>query len=316
MEMHEPRLIADIGGTNTRFAVGQAGRFEHMLVLRNAEHATFQDAARHFLDRLPDGMRVSKAALAVAARASGDVVSLTNYHWSFSIERVRDELGLSELRVINDFEAIARAVPYLGADARMAIGPSGPAARHGPIAVVGPGTGLGVAGLIPAGDDWIAVPTEGGHVTMTAATREEGRILDLLRERWDHVSAERVLSGPGLENLYTALRLLDGAGLEPLSAAEITAAMVKGNDPYSSRAFELFCCMLGTMAGNVALTFGASGGVYVAGGILPRFKDAFAGSGFRARFEQKGRLSAVLQSIPTYLIVHPQPALSCLAALK
>lgn len=314
--MHEPRLIADIGGTNTRFAIGQGGRFAHLLELRNAEYATFQDAARHFLDRLPDRTRVSKAALAVASEVSGDVVSLTNCPWSFSIARVRDELGLSELRVINDFEAIARAVPYLGADDRMVIGPSDPAARVGPIAVLGPGTGLGVAGLIPAGDGWIAIPTEGGHVTMAAATREEGRVLDLLRERWDHVSAERVLSGPGLENLYTALRVLDGAGSEPLSAAEITAAMAGGNDPYSVRAFELFCCMLGTVAGNVALTFGATGGVYVAGGILPRFKDAFAASGFRARFEQKGRLRAVLQSIPTYLIVHPQPALSCLAMLK
>jgi glucokinase len=314
--MHEPRLIADIGGTNTRFAVGQAGRFDHMLELRNAEHATFQDAARHFLDQLPNGMRVSKAALAVAGGTSGDVVSLTNYHWSFSVARVRDELGLAELRVINDFEAIAMAVPYLGTDERVVVGPDDLPVRRGPIALVGPGTGLGVAGLIPTRDGWSVVPTEGGHSTMAAATCEEGRVLDLLRKRWDHVSAERVLSGPGLENLYVALRLLDGASSKPLSAAEITAAMVGGEDPYSGRAFELFCRMLGTVAGNVALTFGATGGVYVAGGILLRFKDAFAASGFRARFEQKGRLSAYLRSVPTYLIVHPQPALIGLATLE
>lgn len=316
MEMHEPRLIADIGGTNSRFAVGQAGRFTHVLELRNAEHASFQDAARYFLSRLPRGMQISQAALAVASRVSGDVVSLTNCHWSFSIAALRDELAFSELRVINDFEAIAMAVPYLGLEERMVIGPDNLAATHGPIAVVGPGTGLGVAGVIPASDGWIAVATEGGHVTMAAATREEARILDILRERWDHVSAERVLSGPGLENLYTALRVLDGAGSAPLGAAEISAAMLDRNDPYSARAFELFCCMLGTVAGNLALTFGAKGGVYIAGGILPRFKEAFAASGFRARFERKGRLSALLQSVPTYLIVHPQPALSCLARLQ
>jgi glucokinase len=151
---------------------------------------------------------------------------------------------------------------------------------------------------------------------MAAATCEEGRVLDLLRKRWDHVSAERVLSGPGLENLYVPLRLLDGASAKPLSAAEITAAMVGGEDPYSGRAFELFCGMLGTVAGNIALTFGATGGLYVAGGILLRFKDAFAASGFRARFEQKGRLSTYLRSVPTYLIVHPQPALIGLATLE
>jgi glucokinase len=314
--MHEPRLIADIGGTNTRFAVGRAGRFEHVLELRNAEHATFQEAARHFLGRLPAGMRVTKAALAVAGGTSEDLVSLTNYDWSFSVARVRDELGLSAVRVINDFEAIAMAVPYLGADERMVIGPDNLPVRRGPIALIGPGTGLGVAGLIPATDGWIVVPTEGGHSTMPAATCEEGRVLDLLRKRWDHVSAERVLSGPGLENLYEALRLLDGAGSGPLSAPGITSAMLGGKDPYSGRAFELFCAMLGTVAGNIALTFGATGGVYVAGGILVRFKDAFAASGFRKRFEQKGRLSPYLQSIPTYLIVHPQPALIGLATLE
>jgi glucokinase len=217
--------------------------------------------------------------------------------------------------VLNDFEAIAMAAPYLATNERMVIGPADLPTRRGPIALVGPGTGLGVAGLIPKSDGWIVVPTEGGHSTMVAATCEEGRVLDILRERWAHVSAERVLSGPGLENLYAALRFLDGAVPKPLSAREITAAMVAGEDKYSSRAFELFCRMLGTFAGNLALTFGATGGIYIAGGILLRFKKVFAASGFRARFEQKGRLSTYLQSIPTCLIVHPQPALVGLATL-
>jgi glucokinase len=312
MAVNELQLIADIGGTNTRFAVGQAGRFEHLCELRNAEHATFLDAARHFLAGLPKGMRISKGALAVAGLTSQDVVKLTNYDWSFSIGRTRDELGLSQLRVLNDFEATALAVPYLGTDERLVIGHDLPVDR-GRIAVIGPGTGLGIAGLIPASDGWVVVPSEGGHSTMPAATREEGRLLDLLRERWGHVSAERVLSGQGLENLYVALRTLDGADPEPLSAAEITAAM--GEDPYCGQAFELFCTMLGTVAGNAALMYGATGGVYVAGGILPRFKDAFAASGFRARFEQKGRLSIYLRSVPTYLVVHPEPALLGLATL-
>jgi glucokinase len=309
-----PQLIADVGGTNTRFAIGEAGRFEHMRELRNAEHASFQDAARCFLAGLPEGMRISRGALAVAGWASGDVVSLTNHHWSFSIGRTRDELGLSELRVFNDFEATAMAVPYLGTAERLVIGADLPVDR-GRIVLIGPGTGLGVAGLIPITDGWVVVPSEGGHSTMPAATREEGRVLDLLREHWGHVSAERVLSGPGLKNLYAALRILDGTIPEPLSAAEITAAAVERRDPCCSRALDLFCSMFGTVAGNVALMFGATSGVYVAGGILLRVKDAFAASGFRARFEQKGRLSTYLQSIPTYLVVHPQPALMGLATL-
>jgi glucokinase len=308
------RLLADIGGTNTRFAVGEADRLERLHVLRNADYATFQEAARGFLTSLPKEMRISRAALAIAGRTTGDTVHLTNHHWTFSIDRAREELGLSELRVVNDFEAAALAIPHLAPADRLTVGPERPD-RHGPIALVGPGTGLGVAALIPSSNDWIVVPSEGGHGTMPAATHEEARVLDLLRRRWHHVSAERVLSGPGLENIHAACRELEGLDPLPLTAADITAAAVKQEDSCCSHAFKMFCEMLGTFAGNLALTFRATGGVYVAGGILLRLKEGFAASGFRTRFEQKGRLRNYLCEIPTYLIVHPQPALKGLITL-
>jgi glucokinase len=309
-----PRLLADIGGTNTRFAIGEADRLAHLRVLRNDEYATFQDAARGFLATLPKEMRILRAALAIAGRTEGDKVRLTNHHWEFSIDRAREELGLSELRVLNDFEAAALAVPHLAPADRLTIGPER-ADRHGPMVLVGPGTGLGVAALIPISHGWLVVPSEGGHGTMPPATEEEASVLDLVRKDWGHASAERVLSGPGLENIHAACRKLKGLDPMPLSAADITAAAVAGSDPCCSHVFQMFCDMLGTVAGNFALTFRSTGGVYMAGGILLQLKDAFAASGFRVRFEQKGRLSGYLCEIPTYLIVHPQPALKGLTTL-
>jgi glucokinase len=306
------KLIGDIGGTNARFAISKKGGFDHLRVLPTGSYASMQDAARAYIAGLPSGLRPSKAALAVAGPISGGRATLTNSGWSFSIEQAQSELDLANLIVVNDFEATALAIQYLRVTDREVIGtPVSPA--YGPIGVIGPGTGLGVATLVPTAGGWLQVPGEGGHATMAPATCEEGRILDLLRDRFGHVSAERILSGPGLENLYQAVCELGGVVAQSLSATEISASAVAGRDRNCARALDLFCAMLGTVAGNLALTVGATGGVYIGGGILPRLKQHFAGSGFRPRFEEKGTLSPYVKAIPTYLILHPHPALLGLA---
>jgi glucokinase len=313
-EMQPAKLIADIGGTNARFAIARDGTIAHARVLPTAAFPTLQAAAREFLSGLPADLRVTRAALDLAGPVVGDHARLTNGVWSFSISQVKAELGFDELVVLNDFAAAALGIPLLDPSDYIAIG-GGVRDPRGPIGVIGPGTGLGVAGLVFADGRWVVLPGEGGHGTMPAATREEGAILDLLRDRLGHVSAERVLSGHGLQNLHTALCTLAGVTPPPLTDHEITAAALAGSDATSARVLDLFCEMLGTVAGNLALTLGASGGVFLIGGILPRFAGRFAASGFRARFEAKGRLAEYMRAIPTYLVTHDNPALLGLAGL-
>jgi glucokinase len=185
-----------------------------------------------------------------------------------------------------------------------------------PIAVLGPGSGLGASALTPDGGRWSPLTGEGGHVTMPAATARENAVLDWMRRRFDHVSAERCLSGPGLVNLYNALAGIDGVPAAPYTAAQITDPATAALDPLCREATAMFCAMLGTVAGDLALTLGAKGGVYIAGGIVPRLGPRFVESGFRARFEAKGRLSSYVAAIPTYVVTHPLPAfLGCAAVL-
>jgi glucokinase len=313
------RLIADIGATYARFAIAAAEqKIEHMKVYKTCECESLFEAVRHYLnDPILHGVpRPTQAALAIAAPISGDRVVMMNKEWSFSHQALEAELGV-KVRLYNDFLAVALGIPYLHPnDDKLVLGEAVPES-DGPIAVIGPGSGLGVAGLIHTVDGWINIASEGGHATIAAATREESQVLDLLRLRWGHVSAERVLSGPGLENLYDALCTVHGVVSSKVTAKEITTALLKPEVTHAhspcpllcAKAFEFFCDMLGTVAGNLALTLGATAGVYIAGGILPRVKDQFAASNFRNRFEQKGRLTPYMKSIPTYLLLHPAPAL-------
>lgn len=240
---------------------------------------------------------------------------MTNKAWSFSIEELKRSLGLASLTVVNDFAATARAIPDLPEKDRFAIGAVSGEAR-GAIGVIGPGTGLGVSALVPNGSDWVLVAGEGGHTTLAASTEEEFAIVQLLRRRWNHVSAERVLSGAGLVNLYEALCAIDGIEPLMLSPADVTKRAMDKSDEICVRAFARFCEFLGSVAGDLALTVGALGGVYIAGGILLRFKEAFAASAFRQRFESKGRFASMLARIPTYLILEESPALLGLANMR
>ncbi|EME67817.1 glucokinase [Paramagnetospirillum caucaseum] len=314
--MTEFVLVADIGGTHARFAlVGADGEAINPVVLRCADYEGPAPAIKAYLADQAGGAAPRRGAFAVASVIDGDRIELTNCPWRFSIETTRQALGLERLEVINDFTAVALSVRHLKPGHLVAVG--GGAARPGsPVAVLGPGTGLGVSALVPsASGEWIALDTEGGHVTMAAATEREARILERLRGQFDHVSAERVLSGQGLVNLYQAIAALSGHQAVFSTPDVISKRGLDGSCPISREAMETFFAMLGTVAGNLALSLGAKGGVFVAGGILPRMADAFRLSSFRTRFEAHGRFQPYLAGIPTWLIVHPLPAFVGLAEL-
>ena len=310
-------LVGDVGGTWARFGlVGADGAVHRAAVRACADHAGLAEALDAYLDGPARGVRPRRAAISVACPVTGDQVSLTNHPWSFSVETLRRRFGFETLAVVNDFSAVARGVPHLGESDRLQIGGGRPAAGAA-IAVLGPGTGLGVSGLVPAGGGWAVVEGEGGHATMAATGRREARILAEVAREFGHVSAERVLSGPGLVSLHDALRRLDGE--EPLgpgpTAKDIVAQGAGQRSPRCGEVLDLAAQLLGTFAADVALTLGARGGVYIGGGLVPRYAHRFANSGFRRRFEDKGRFSDYLAAIPTYLIVHELPAFLGLASL-
>ena len=308
-------LIADIGGTNVRFALVAAdGGIGADTVLQCADFAGPDDAARAFL-AMRDGAKPTCGAFAVASPITGDVIEMTNSAWRFSVHHVQRQLGLDQLQVVNDFTAAALSVPHLSAQHLLKLG-GGDAVVGAPIAVLGPGTGLGVSGLVAdANGQWTALATEGGHVTMAAADDTEAQILAQLRHRFGHASAERALSGPGLLNLYEAVAALQGLPASYSTAEAVSSHGLDGSCPLCRQALSMFFAMLGTVAGNLALSLGARGGVYIAGGILPRMSQAFFASEFRRRFEAKGRFAAYLSAVPTWLVTHPEPAFAGLAAL-
>ena len=309
-------LVGDIGGTNARFGlVSPDGAILHTSTFAGSEFADIGAAIEAYLGQR-GGLPAPRAgALAIAAVLTGDLVRMTNHPWHFSIAALQRRLGFERLLVINDFTAVALALPRLAAADRMPVGGGAPVAGR-PLAVLGPGSGLGASGLIRCGDRWVALTAEGGHRTMAPVTQREDAVLALMRRQFDHVSAERVLSGPGLVNLYNSLAALDGVPAASYTAAQITDREIAAADPLCGEATAMFCAMLGTVAGDQALTLGAQGGIYIAGGIVPRLGQRFVDSGFRQRFEAKGRLRPYLAAIPCYVVTHKLPAfLGCAAAL-
>jgi len=313
-------LVGDIGATNARFGlIAPGGALLYTHTYACDEFPTIDEAIRTFLETRGDLPMPQVGALAIAAAITGDRIRMTNHPWSFSVQALRDRLGLEQLVAINDFTAVALSLPLLGDEDRMLVG-GGAAQPHRTIAVLGPGSGLGASGLVPMGPaadaEWVALSGEGGHATMPPGTERESAVLDLMRRRFDHVSVERCLSGPGLVNLYLGLATLDGIPAAQYTPAQITDPEIGAQDPLCHEATEMFCAMLGTVAGNIALTLGAQGGVYIAGGIVPKLGSRFAESEFRERFEAKGRMRPYLAAIPTYVITHRLPAfLGCAAEL-
>jgi glucokinase len=297
-------LLADIGGTNARFALldsGEIGPVEHTRV---ADHATIADAIAAFLARHPAGGSPDAAILDVAGPIENNRATLTNSAWTIDAADLQKIFGFRAVHLLNDFEALAWSLPALGSSDLFSLGEQR-LTIGAPMLVVGPGTGFGVSCFVPRGTTSFAIVTEAGHATLPAASEREARIIDHLRERFGHVSIERALSGPGLENLYDAVAAVDGVQVQNRDAASIAKAALDGSCGVSRAALDTFCSMLGAVCGNLALTFGAHGGVYIAGGIVPRFVDHLAGSDFLKRFESKGRFEAYLRNIPTNIIVRP-----------
>lgn len=304
-------MIADVGGTYTRLGILTAAGPAHVKVGENAASANLIVLLESYLQTVPASDHPTRGAIAVASPVTGDWVEMTNLNWRFSITDLKSRLKLDPLRVINDFMALALALPHLTADAVVQIG-GGKAARGGAVAVVGPGTGLGVSGLLPCDGAHVPITGEGGHVSLAAHDEEEDRVLEWFRRRYGRVSAERVLSGQGLVDLY---HCLCGGAPDPAISPEAVIALARlREDPFAVRTLETFFSFLGETAGDIALILGARGGVYLAGGILPRVPDMLASSPFRARFEDKGRFRRYMAEIPSFVITAPYPAFTGLQA--
>ncbi len=309
-----PRLLGDIGGTNARFALVRepGGPVEDIRTLPGANYPGPAEAIEAYLAQI-GGVRPLVGAIGIANPIDGDRIKMTNHTWAFSIEAVRAQLGLQALTFINDFTALALSLPKLPSGELVQIG-GGAREADAAIGVLGPGTGLGVSGLIPVGERFIPLSGEGGHVTMAAATAEEAAVIREAGREFPHVSAERLISGPGLITLHEALAAVRSLPPQGKTAPEIVDGALNGKDALARDSVNMFCAMLGTIAGNLALTLGARGGVFIGGGIVPRLGDMFKDSAFRQRFEAKGRFAAYLQSIPVFVIHSPYPALIGAAA--
>jgi glucokinase len=289
-------LVGDVGGTNARLALCDvdSGEISRAKTYSGLDYPTLEAVVRVYLDET--GAEVEDGCIAIACPITGDWVAMTNHTWEFSIAE------------INDFTAVSMAIPMLKKEHLTQFG-GGEPVEGKPIAVYGAGTGLGVAHLVHVDKRWVSLPGEGGHVDFAPNSEEEGIILEELRSEIGHVSAERVLSGPGLVNLYRAIVKSDGRLPENLQPKDITERALEDSCIDCRRALSLFCVIMGRFGGNLALTLGTFGGVYIAGGIVPRFLDFFTASGFRGGFEDKGRFKSYVQDIPVYLIVHDNPGL-------
>ena len=303
-----PRLLADIGATHARFALETApGVLRQTAVLRCDEFSGIVPLLNAYL-HAHGGERIAHAAFAMANPISGDLVRMTNRAWQFSTDEVRRTMGWSTLLIVNDFTALAMALPGLQAGDVLQVG-GGKPAPHAVAGVLGAGTGLGVSGVIPTADGFITLGSEGGHVNFAPADEREFAILQYAWREWPHVSNERILSGPGMELVYRALAERNNVDAPTRTAAEIVSCALEENDALCLEVLECFAGMLGGAAANLAVTLGAFGGIFIGGGIVPRIAQWFASSPFRARFEAKGRFTDYLAQIPTYVIMTPNPAL-------
>ena len=329
------KLVADIGGTNARFGLAQSApdqsvsaragtarhaRVEDIKLLPCAEFERIEAALETYLQSLPaaKAASVSEACLAIAGPVGADQVAVTNLPWAFSKSSVQRTLGYARFEVINDFAALALGCPGLDGDDITRIDTGNPSAAaeavNEPRAVIGPGTGLGVCGLQRVDNSWRALPGEGGHVTVAPVTDEEFAIVQFLRRRYSHVSAEHLLCGRGLVNIYESLAAVRGQEVAQRHAAEITSAALAEDCGLATAAVNTFCNLLGGFCGDVVLTLGARGGLYLGGGILPRIEPLLRASDFYNRVRTKGAMSEYLHNLPVYLVRHPFPALAGAAA--
>ena len=308
-DVNDCRLLADIGGTNARFAWQMASRSDLLDVASYpcADHASLQAVIEHYL-RLHNLPKPVHCAIGIANPVVGDHVQMTNRHWAFSITELQTALGLERLLVLNDFTALALSLPFLSRSDLHQVG-SGEAVRNESIGLIGPGTGLGVSGLLLSADQrWVPIRGEGGHVSLTASNSLELEVLGWLTKSFGHASAERALSGPGLVNLFDALCAIHGREAPSIQSTAIVKQACADPDGICAQTVALFCGFLGSVAGDLALTLGARGGIYLGGGILPKMLGLLDSSSFRKRFTAKGRFSSYLDAIPTLVLNSTVPA--------
>ena len=309
-------LVGDIGGTNGRFALVERGalRLRDVLIEKGDDHSSFDGALGAYLETLSE--RPACAAFAVAGPVrDGRTARITNRPaWEIDADALRARFGFERVALMNDFVAQAASLPHLEESETVTIGEVRPTGA--PKAAVGPGTGLGVAALLPERDGWRPVAGEGGHVEFAAVDAREAAAFDVVRRALGRVSAEDVLSGPGLARLHAALARVEGRAVEGASPSEIVAA-ARGGDARSRETVSLFTTMLARFAGDVALTFGAEGGVYLCGGVAPKLLDAFDASAFRAAFEAKRPHENLMRRIATLVVTAPTAGLiGCAAAAR
>lgn len=312
-------LVADIGGTNIRLAITDSNN--NLLEIETyqcAEYPHLSHVLRHYISEKQLTAKKINACLAIACPTDTDLISMTNLPWEFSQKQLKAELNLNELVLINDYIAIAMAIPLLSNDQKVQVG-LGESLPKQPIAVCGPGTGLGVANLVSINNQWHCLDGEGGHTDFAPVDELDIKIFQEFKKTKKRISYEQLLSGFGLEQTYRALLVIEAASIDDdtpanLTAKEITSKALNNSCDICQKTLAQFCKILGSFAGNLALTTGAFGGVYIAGGIVPRFIDYVQKSQFRERFETKGRMSSINQRTPTYIITESQPGLLGAAA--
>ncbi|MFO6422558.1 glucokinase [Motilimonas sp. KMU-193] len=306
--MNTHSVVADVGGTNIRLASvdKQTGELTQIKKYLCADYASIADVIKLYFAEL-DGL-VKELCIAIACPVDDDLIEMTNHTWTFSQTALKAALSLDKLYVINDYTAISLAVPFLADDEKVQIGGGSVKAKKA-IGICGPGTGLGVGHLINVNDKWISLDGEGGHTSFCPVGEDARAVLNVLAQEMGHVSAERLLSGQGIENIYRALCQLEGQTPTLATAADVSRAGLANDCPIAARTLAVFCQGLGTFAGNLALNLACEGGVYIAGGIVPRFIDYFTQSDFRSHFEYKGRFSEYNAGIATFVVLHPDPGL-------
>ena len=307
-------LLADIGGTHARFAMLSGDGLGPVQSLDVATHGGIDDVVAHFLAANGGSVPISEAILAVAGPVADGRSRLTNAGWVVDSSELKRRFGFPRVRLFNDLEAAAWGVAQLAPADTFLIGPDTPSSGA-PMALISPGTGLGMACYLPGPSRGSVIASEGGHATLAASNDREAELIAILRRQFVHVSAERVLSGPGLVNLYHAIASVERVEVIPRSAVEVTRAALDGGCVICRKALDAFCSFLGSVAGDIALLFGARGGVFIGGGIVPGIASHLRGTDFRRRFEAKGRFEGYLASVPVRVITRPDPGFLGLAAL-
>ena len=300
-------LVADIGGTNARFSALPLGGLESEYTFNHSveEHPQFAELIVDVIKEISSATgwnsAPKNACFAVACPADNEEIAFTNSHWHFTKSELKGLLNCEQVWVINDFEAVAHGITELNDKDFVQIGGDAPVADK-PIGILGAGTGLGIAGLVNLDKGYHVLDTEGGHADFPPINDQQAAVVNLLREEYGRVSLERLLSGKGILNIYKSLCALGSVDIAFDKPADIVAAVLEGEDSIALQTLNMFCEGMGSAAGNLALTLGAKGGIYIAGGVVPKFQDFFIKSDFRLKFEDKGRFVNYLKPIPVYLV--------------